>query len=959
MDVFGWALRAGRIALAAALLGALCARAGAEDFLTPPYLQNVKTTGITILWELQDAVEAEVAYGTSTAYNATATAETLDSGANTTIYRAVLTDLEPGATYHYRVLANGAALTGDRTFITAPAAPKPFTFTVWSDSQGQNAKANPEDPLEPTKAMMAHMAQRADIAVTSGDLAERGDTYEDTRRYYLDRVALYLGQTVPWFNAWGNHDAGRGAAIRLFADMPSKDRPGFDPGWGSFNFEYAGVHFVCIDYNTMHDDIGTWLEGVLDSDMNRNARFTFLFVHVPPYCELWIDGDQRLRETLVPLMTKYGVDACFSGHTHEYERGYLDGVHYIVTGSGSWLDHGEPIIKDWAHMYKGGVHHIEGFQHGLVNEYVEVAVGEDSWEATVHGFNPDGSYLRVIDTFGSTMPDTDGDGLLDDQETFLGSDPNEADADGDGLPDPREVITVGSDPMNPDTDGDRVSDYDEAANGTDPVTAPAVLLSETFDALRPRLQPAEDESIDASLLGWTHQTPDAWRVVRAGGMPQGTAEWQGWSFATMDFWTAAENQGRDAFTRANGVLAIADPDEWDDTGSPAKQGAFDSSLVSPAVPVKAGQRTYLRFDTSYRQEAFQTGDVLYAFDGGTAQILARFDETVENRRVALEIPAPATDAELQVTWRLHNAGNNWFWAVDNAELSDEPAVERGPSPFGTRRAVIIGVDGMRVDSMLAANTPNIDALAAEGAYSWEAVASKGQATSSGPGWSSILTGVWVEKHGVTDNSFEGARYDAYPHLFTLLRRERPAAFLSSIVNWSPIHHHILADADWQRTGLKDEEVARVASEHIVDVGPDVLFVHLDELDGAGHASGYQPESAHYLETVERMDRYVGQIRDAVERRMQDHPGEEWLLVLVSDHGGTVEKGHGGLSPEEVTIPFVVWGGGTTPGALSGEVALTDVVPTVMAHLGFRDQAVWAFDGAPRGQTTTELARGPR
>ena len=75
-----------------------------------------------------------------------------------------------------------------------------------------------------------------------------------------------------------------------------------------------------------------------------------------------------------------------------------------------------------------------------------------------------------IDLDGTSYPvDTDGDGLLDSEETALGTDPNDADSDGDGLSDGEEVLTYSTDPLDADTDGDGLSDGDEVNTySTDP-----------------------------------------------------------------------------------------------------------------------------------------------------------------------------------------------------------------------------------------------------------------------------------------------------------------------------------------------------------------------------------------------------------------------------------------------------------------------------------------------------------
>ena len=57
--------------------------------------------------------------------------------------------------------------------------------------------------------------------------------------------------------------------------------------------------------------------------------------------------------------------------------------------------------------------------------------------------------------------DSDGDGLLDDDEIRLGTDPNNPDTDGDGLLDGEEIKAYGTNPLNPDTDGDGLTDGEE------------------------------------------------------------------------------------------------------------------------------------------------------------------------------------------------------------------------------------------------------------------------------------------------------------------------------------------------------------------------------------------------------------------------------------------------------------------------------------------------------------------
>ena len=63
--------------------------------------------------------------------------------------------------------------------------------------------------------------------------------------------------------------------------------------------------------------------------------------------------------------------------------------------------------------------------------------------------------------------DSDGDGLSDEQEVELGTDPNNADSDDDGLNDGEE-FTANTDPNNADSDNDGVDDGTEVNLESDP-----------------------------------------------------------------------------------------------------------------------------------------------------------------------------------------------------------------------------------------------------------------------------------------------------------------------------------------------------------------------------------------------------------------------------------------------------------------------------------------------------------
>ena len=136
---------------------------------------------------------------------------------------------------------------------------------------------------------------------------------------------------------------------------------------------------------------------------------------------------------------------------------------------------------------------------------------------------PDSTTSRaaVSSTEGS---DADGDGLTDDQETVLGTDPVLADSDADGVSDSDESVFFGTDPLEPDTDGeglndgeelltystnpllddtdgDGVSDSEEASAGSDPLDAVSVPATPTpipTSTPEPTFEPPTDAALEAT-----------------------------------------------------------------------------------------------------------------------------------------------------------------------------------------------------------------------------------------------------------------------------------------------------------------------------------------------------------------------------------------------------------------------------------------------------------------------------
>ncbi len=100
----------------------------------------------------------------------------------------------------------------------------------------------------------------------------------------------------------------------------------------------------------------------------------------------------------------------------------------------------------------------------ISNDNAAAATTEDTEnEATLPS-----DVLPSGNTAAASQVDSDLDGLTDEEEKVLGTDPQKTDSDNDELSDREEVKIYQTNPLNNDTDGDGFMDGVEVKNGYDP-----------------------------------------------------------------------------------------------------------------------------------------------------------------------------------------------------------------------------------------------------------------------------------------------------------------------------------------------------------------------------------------------------------------------------------------------------------------------------------------------------------
>lgn len=241
------------------------------------------------------------------------------------------------------------------------------------------------------------------------------------------------------------------------------------------------------------------------------------------------------------------------------------------------------------------------------------------------------------------------------------------------------------------------------------------------------------------------------------------------------------------------------------------------------------------------------------------------------------------------------------------------------------KVLFIGWDGVRSDALQAASTPNLDSLLTQSIYSYHV--DRGPYTVSTPGWSTILHGVWPNKHGLTENSFRKNNYDKYPDIFCIMRKTKPNLGLATLSNWDAFLQITSSETYAQRFD-SDPKMTIDALNKIDQCTPDAMLLHFDFPDDTGHDFGFSPNSLEYLSSISTTDNYLGLIMNQIKQR-EIQKNEKWMVVLTTDHGGE-GTGHGGQDQLDQTR--YVWYVVRTPDFTSNQVPegkTVDLLPTIL------------------------------
>ena len=298
--------------------------------------------------------------------------------------------------------------------------------------------------------------------------------------------------------------------------------------------------------------------------------------------------------------------------------------------------------------------------------------------------------------------------------------------------------------------------------------------------------------------------------------------------------------------------------------------------------------------------------MLYGVIGGVNNLdtIPKYKENVnafEPYENTLETAIPQTD--------IYNIISDHF----NAPLAEGKTV---------KKAIVLGYDGGRADALsLCDENGAVYYLLTQGASANIGYCGgvnypvfNTQATSTAPGWCSILTGEWADVTGISDNSI--SKSTDHLTLLTSLVEDGKAGSSAFYVSWNG---HFVADDStyiFEKKYCEDKGLAVTFSDASDDDGTfantyndvtsadcsDFIFTIFEYPDHYGHDTGFDIENPDYAKAFADNDAQALAIIKAIENRAT-YESEDWLIILTSDHGG-FNTGHGSFTIQE-RMTFII------------------------------------------------------
>jgi len=600
-----------------------------------PYLNSASHDRLTVRWRSSSSIVGRVRYGTAVGN----LNQTVNEASAQTNHVVTLTGLTPYTRYYYSVgsafdtLTPQAAETtsytpgapaptaADYTFRTAPTPGTAVPTRVWivgDCGRGTQAQANARNGYYPFNGGASFTSTTSpglpDLNLQMGDNAYNSGTDAEYTTGYFN-IYANIFRKMPQWSCLGNHDANNGSTDPLanfpYFDMFTFPTAGECGGVASgtehyYSFNYGNIHFIALDSqasNTAVDNPATpgvnedgpmaaWLRADLAS---VTATWIVAYWHHPSYSKGSHNSDTEgqlinMRTNFLPILEAGGVDVCYVGHSHNYERSVLLDGNYLTSAEPT-APSPSPTVAMKKNAGNGSIAGFTTVTPGTIRN----AANSFTATSTVNGtFIPgNGAYIKPLtgprDHFGAVYNTAGMSGSADSNSinhpamyvcyNTMGT--VNLDINGNTLTS-TFVTSSGATPDNftitkqgaSDSDGDGISDAYEIANGLNRFNAADAALDSDGDGSTNLQEYAFSTAANTATSRYTFST--AYDMPVAGQ-------------ATVTFPTAT---GRTYRVLYSANLLSWQPASGVVTGTGAAMQWFDDGTATGSLPSVAGKRFY-------------------------------------------------------------------------------------------------------------------------------------------------------------------------------------------------------------------------------------------------------------------------------------------------------------------------------------------------------------------------------
>ena len=293
------------------------------------------------------------------------------------------------------------------------------------------------------------------------------------------------------------------------------------------------------------------------------------------------------------------------------------------------------------------------------------------------------------------------------------------------------------------------------------------------------------------------------------------------------------------------------------------------------------------------------------------------------------------------------------WSQGPVNAAPPLEKETAPSGSGTEHVILFVLEGFGQESLKGGTMPVLSKLVKEGAVTWSASGVKPALRL--PTMASLVTGMPVEKHGITWNFFEFSRgYPRSPSLFDYLDLSggRDSAIfymdesLYQLAKPEPYTDYQLCGALRPECGSQKlvayiQQYLRKATSghgygHAILSLPHLLVVHLPEAGRAGVAHGW--DSKEYREALRTVD---GAMKSVLDLFKEYSLLDRTVVVVTALSGKGTDPGAETPTTDSPVVPWIVSGAGIKQGQLIRQpVSIIDTGATVMKILGLETHMEW-------------------